>query len=162
MPIQDEFERAISISESILTSSEKRIYFVANMLEVMINLRRWNQEILSEEGSVLWKKRTITYFVFDKYTKDFAPSRFCAYVPVKTRTLIEMTLKLYSTLETETCFDGNRAQSHLVKNLSMKAHKPEEITEVLPFFDKWLHKHSESINVNPSGPVFQLPLNWLA
>jgi hypothetical protein len=169
LPVRKEIERALLISESILSTNEKRIYFAANMLEVMLNLRRWNQELETEEGRALWKKRTITYFVFDQFTKNFAPSKFCAYVPVNTnfdlhtkRKLVEMTVNLYSTLETETCFDGNRAQTHLIKNLSMKAYKPDEIPEILPFFNKWLNKFSESINVSPSGPVFLLPLNWLA
>lgn len=168
LPVRKELERAVSISESILSTNEKRIYFAANLLEVMLNLRRWNQELQTEEGRALWKKRTITYFVFDQYTKNFAPSKFCAYIPVKTnfdfltkRTLVEMTLNIYATLETETCFDGNRAQTHLIKNLSMKAFKSGEMPEILPFFDRWLHKYSESINVNPSGPIFLLPLNWL-
>jgi len=135
----------------------------------MLNLRRWNQELLTDEGRELWKKRTITYVVFDQYTKNFAPSKFCAYVPINTsldavtkRTLVEMTVKLYCTLETETCFDGNRAQTHLVKSLAMKSVNSNEMTEILPFFEKWLNKYSESINVNPSGPVFLLPLRWLA
>jgi hypothetical protein len=169
LPVQKELERAISISESILSTNEKRIYFAANLLEVMLNLRRWNQELLTNEGRELWKKRTITYFVFDQYTKNFAPSKFCAYVPINAnfdlqakRTLVEMTVNLYSTLETETCFDGNRAQTHLIKNLAMIAFKPDEMPEILPLFERWLNNYSESINVNPSGPVFLLPLKWLA
>lgn len=169
LPVQKELERAVSISELILSTNEKRIYFAANLLEVMLNLRRWNQELLTNEGRELWKKRTITYFVFDQYTKNFAPSKFCAYMPINAnfdlqakRTLVEMTVNLYSTLETETCFDGNRAQTHLIKNLAMKAFKPDEMPEILPFFERWLNNYSESINVNPSGPVFLLPLKWLA
>lgn len=169
LPVRKEIERALLISESIMSTNEKRIYFAANMLEVMLNLRRWNQELETKEGRALWKKRTITYFVFDQFTKNFAPSKFCAYVPVNTkfdshakRKLVEMTINLYSTLETENCFDGNRAQTHLIKNLSMKAFKPDEIPEISPFFDKWLNKFSESVYVSPSGPVFLLPLNWLA
>ena len=167
LPIRKEIERAISISESIMTMNEKRIYFVANSLEVMLNLRRWNQELETEEGRAIWKKRTITYFVFDQNTHNFAPSKFCAYVPVNSsfdtiskRTSIEMTVNLYATLETETCFDGNRAQNHLIKNLAMKAYKADEIPELFPFFDKWLNSHSESININPAGPVFLLPPSW--
>jgi len=83
LPIRKEIERAVSISESIIATTERKIYFVANLLEVTLNLRRWNQELLTEEGRLLWKKRTVTYFVFDYYTKNFAPSKFCAYVPVK-------------------------------------------------------------------------------
>lgn len=169
LPIRRELERAIFISESILSTNEKRIYFVANLLEVMLNLRRWNYEMATEEGRKLWGKRTITYFIFDQYTRSFAPSKFCAYVPVNTnfdnlasRTLVEMTLGLYSTLESETCFDGNRAQTHLVKNLAMKTFNPEELPAIMPFFETWLNNHSEFINVHPTGPIFLLPLDWLA
>lgn len=169
LPIHNEIERALTISEMVSFTNEKRIYFVANPLEVMLNLRRWNLEISTEEGRHLWKKRTITYFVFDQFTQNFAPSKFCAYVPANTsfdflanRTTIEMNMSLYATLETESCFDGNRAQTHLVKNLSMKAFKPAELPQLIPIFENWLSRHLESINVNPSGHVFLLPLQWFA
>ncbi len=72
-----------------------------------------------------------------------------------------MTVNLYSTLESETSFDGNRAQTHLIKNLAMKAYKPNEIPEIIPFFKTWLNRYSESINVNQSGAIFLLPPKWL-
>jgi hypothetical protein len=40
LPVNREIERAVSVSESVLATREKRIYFAANLLEVMLNLRR--------------------------------------------------------------------------------------------------------------------------
>jgi hypothetical protein len=123
---------------------------------------------LTDEGRSLWKRRTVTYFVFDRFTLDFAPSKFCAYVPVERifdelskRIVVEMTVKLYSTLETAPSFDGNRAKEHLIRNLSVKPYQPDEISEILPFFEIWLRKYSASLNIHPAGPVFLVPPDWL-
>jgi hypothetical protein len=61
LPVQAEVERALSISEPVLTVSGRRIHFVGDMMDVMLNLRSWNQELATPEGCDLWGRRTITY-----------------------------------------------------------------------------------------------------
>lgn len=168
LQIRREIKRAVSISESVAGVKEKRIHYASNLLEVMMNLRRWNYELLTEQGRELWGKRTITYFAFDRLTQSFAPSKFCAYVPVGRsfdyadgRAIVEMTLSLYSTLEAEPSFDGNRAQTHLTKYLAMNRINPDDRTDISFLFDKWLSKYSDHINVSPKGPVFLVPNEWL-
>jgi hypothetical protein len=168
LPVGREIERALSISKSVGKVRERRIHFASNLLEVLLNLRRWNHELLTQEGRALWGKRTITYFVFDPITQTFAPSKFCAYIPVGKsfdyaagRAVVEMTVALYSTLETESSFDGNRAQTHLTKFLAMGAFNLDQRPDILPVFDRWLTKYSDCINVSPRGPVFLVPNHWL-
>jgi hypothetical protein len=168
LPVRREVERAFEISKPVLATKERRIYFASNILEVMLNLRRWNQELLTEEGRNLWGTRNIKYFVFDPITKNFAPSKFCAYIPENRiidvssrRTVFEMNLDLYSSLENEPSFDGNRAWTHLTKNLAMNVYASSDLSEILPFFERWLNIYAKNINIIQNEPIFILPPEWL-
>ena len=170
--IEREVERVTSISQVVTTTSDKRIYFASDIPDVMLNLQRWNQEISTTRGRALWGKRTVTYFVFDPKTRLFAPSKFCAYIPVESADLIlqiksngllrpEMTLDLYVTLDqTDSRFDGQRARLHLMQGLAMVAEKKSENLVLATLFDQWLDQRSESISVHPNGAVFLSPPEW--
>lgn len=172
LAVKPEIERAISVSEAILTVSARCIHFAGNMMDVMLNLRQWNKDLDTIEGLELWGKRTITYFVFDQYSRSFAPSKFCAYIaippvfPPNFATLgsmsrAEMTVKLYVTLYgTDSRFDGNRAQSHLTRSLAMIPQTSTEAPEVATVFNQWLNRHLDSVTVHPKGAVFLLPPSW--
>lgn len=170
--VQNEIQRAISVTESVLTDSGRRVHLVGNLLEAMLNLRQWNIELTTENGRALWGRRTITYFVFNPLSKSFAPSKFCAYlnIPPMVRSgalnsldeiRAEMTVAFYVTLDgVDSRFDGNKARTHLIKNLGMSHISGSSISPLLPYFDTWLTQHKSSINVHPSGPVFLTPPNW--
>lgn len=172
LDIASEIERAISVSEAILTTLERRIHFAGELTEVMLNVRQWNQDLQTAEGQYLWGKRTITYFVVDPFGKQFAPSKFCAYVAIPPRELIQvpvgditdhlaMTVQLYVTLDgVDNRFDGRRAQSHLTRNLGMMAKQPNEAPELLNLFNQWTDQNIEHIRIHPSGPIFLIPPNW--
>jgi hypothetical protein len=172
LPVQAEIERALSISEPVLTVSERRIHFVGDMMDVMLNLRCWNQELATPEGRALWGRRTITYFVFDPRSGNFAPSKFCAYMAIETATesrirvglplaTTQMRVSLYVTLDgTDSAFDGGRARSHLIRRLAMLPRTMSDISEMKLLFERWLARHSTCITVHPSGPVFLLPPLW--
>ena len=170
--VESEIERALSVSEVLVEDTEHRIYFTGNMLEVLLNLRRWNESISLTETRTLWGKRTITYFVYDPRSKKFAPSKFCAYLAVpfpQKRNVISatkvplmgMTVDLYARLDnTEPRFDGRRARLHLIKHLAMASGDGEQFPEVIRSFEKWLNRQKDTINVHPSGPVFLVPPKW--
>jgi hypothetical protein len=172
LSVIDEIGRALSVSEPIITTSEKRIHLVGDLLEVLLNLRRWNQDVSTPLGRSLWKKRTVTYFVFDSRSADFAPSKFCAYVAVPSVNhpklsqqqpsfRSEMTIDLYVTLDgTDSRFDGQRAWTHLTSNLAMVAQSSESAPDLLTLFNQWLARNSSIITVHPSGPVFLVPPKW--
>ncbi|MUG97920.1 hypothetical protein F7734_38665 [Scytonema sp. UIC 10036] len=172
LAVEPEIERALSVTETILKTSARHIHFVGDMMEVLLNLRRWNKDVDSHEGQKLWGKRTITYFVFDPYLKSFAPSKFCAYVAipsvfscnVTTPQVIasaEMTVELYVTLDgKDSRFDGRRAHNHLTQGLAMIPRSVNEAPEVETIFKTWLNLRSGSIAVHPNGPVFLLPPFW--
>jgi|SRR5919199_2806 hypothetical protein len=172
LAVEPEIERAMSVSEAILTVSARCIHFAGDMMDVMLNLRQWNKDLDTPEGQELWGRRTITYFVFDPYSRSFAPSKFCAYVaipsvllpnvaPLMSMSRAEMRVELYVTLDgTDSRFDGRRAQNHLTRRLAMIPKNSNEAPEVEAIFNQWLSRHSNSITVHPNGAVFLLPPSW--
>lgn len=173
IPIQPEIERVLTITEPVILTAEHHIHFVGNLLEVMLNVRRWNQDIETPAGFATWGKRTITYFVFDPRSRLFAPSKFCAYLVITptvnpqasisvAQARSEMTIDIYNSLDaTEPIFDGNRAQNHLRKNLAMiRQGMNEAMDEMRRAFVAWLERHTASVSVHPHGPVFIVPPAW--
>jgi len=170
--VEREIQRVTSISEAVTIISDRYIYFASDIPDVILNLRRWNQEIMTAIGRALWGKRTVTYFVFDPKSKLFAPSKFCAYIPVESADLIqqvkstglvrpEMSLDLYTTLdETDRRFDGQRARLHLTQGLAMITERKTENLMLATLFDEWLEQRSNSISVHPNGAVFLSPPEW--
>ncbi|BAY89826.1 hypothetical protein FDUTEX481_08553 [Tolypothrix sp. PCC 7601] len=172
LAVEPEIERAMSISATILTALSRRIHFAGDMMDVMLNLRQWNNDLETLQGKKLWGKRTITYFVFDPYSKSFAPSKFCAYIAIPSvfnphitnlsyMNRVEMTVELYVTLDgTDSRFDGRNAHNHLTQSLAMTHCKYNESPEIAFIFNEWLNHYSSSINVHPNGAVFLLPPSW--
>jgi Asp-tRNA(Asn)/Glu-tRNA(Gln) amidotransferase C subunit len=81
--VQGEIERVLAISQTLAQIENDDIHFVANNMEVFLNLRQWNQDLATPAGQAHWGKRTVTYFVYDPRTRQFAPSKFCAYVAIR-------------------------------------------------------------------------------
>ena len=110
--------------------------------------------------------------VLSPKTKLFAPSKFCAYIPVESANLIldvkanaitrpEMNLELYVMLdESDKRFDGQIARLHLTRGLAMVSQKRAENVVLSSLFEKWLEQHSESISVHPKGAVLLSPPDW--
>ena len=165
---KSELQRAILVSEPLSMTDDHRIHFAGDLLEVFRNLQRWNDEMSTEEGRRLWKKRTVVYFVFDPSTRLFAPSKFCAFLDASLMRHTEthesrliMTMSLYVTLdESEPRFDGNRAQTHLARNLGMEILDPDNAPSIHRYFQDWLEQNSAFIRVHPRGPRFLAPPTW--
>jgi hypothetical protein len=167
---QREIARAIEISQPVVTTREHRIYFVGDLLDVFCNLRHWNQQIRTDLGRHLWGRRRVRYFVFDRKTRQFAPSKFCAYLPL----LLDgpralpisapaMTIELYASLdETEARFDGNRAWRHLNEHLAMNLISVTEDPELSAFFEEWSRGVAESIQVDGRGALILCSPKWFA
>jgi hypothetical protein len=138
----------------------------------MLNLRQWNREIETAAGKALWGKRTVTYFVLDARSGTFAPSKFCAYVPIVAspnyggtpqhpHANAAMTLALYVSLDgINSRFDGHRAWTHLTGSLVMVRRAPQESSHLVSLFEQWLARNKDSIIVHPSGPVFLSAPEW--
>ena len=172
LPVQLEIERIFTVSDTVLTAEDRHIHFASDIFEVMLNLKKWNCDLATSEGRGVWGRRTVTYFVHNPSSGEFAPSKFCAYVAIPTLDSInvtrpsapmrsEMTVNLYATLENaDSRFDGYRAQVHLRKHLRMAVIPHEKSSAVEQLFRKWLEKYSDSIMVHPRGPIFLIPPQW--
>jgi hypothetical protein len=169
LPTQHEIDRAVGISETVLNCCGHSIHFVGNYFEVMLNIHHWNAQMATEAGSRLWAKRTVVYFAFDPVTMNFAPSKYCAFVPAnrnfsagRSRIDTAMTMEIYVALdESETRFDGNIAKNHLVDRLSMKATPVADSDEsIRQAFRNWLDKFPHAIRVHPRGAIVISVLPW--
>jgi hypothetical protein len=174
LPVESEIERAIAISEPLMTMDECEIHLAGDLLIVFLNLRQWNDDLSTEDGRKLWGCRTVTYFAYAAESGLFAPSKFCAYSAVPLRgnpsstlqtspALGVMTTHRYSRLNDGTHrLDGHRAVDHLTGQLGMLLRQPAEVPEVAAQFEAWLGRFADCINIHPRGPQFVLPPLWYA
>lgn len=179
LDIEAEIDRALAVAQPCFPSPQHQIHFAGEPLDVACNIATWNREITTETGRRLWGRRRVRYFAFDPSTGEFAPSKFCAYVNAKLASSLDadsiglpMTMELYVSLdESEPKFDGNRAQQHLSRKLGMT---PVQLTEQATqdsllvaedrrldlLFRYWHAKHTDSIQLDPQGPIILRPPTW--
>ena len=166
--VKREIRRVLDISSPLAQAGEADIHFVANNMEAILNLRRWNRDMATQAGRDLWGRRTVTYFVYDPRSHLFAPSKFCAYVSIAKLASIAlptdgstMTLEHYAHIDHDhPIFDGQRARKHLVHNLGMTLVKAHEVPTLQRQFQQWLGSFSGSLNVHPVGASFLIPPDW--
>ena len=172
LQVEREIERAMVISEPVLRLSSSEIHPAGDLLVVLLNLRRWNDDVSTEDGKRLWGRRTVTYFVYERESGLFAPCKHCAYsaVPLRgnhastqhgTPALGILTVEHYSRLNDGThLLDGHRAVAHLTGQLGMLLKQPGEVPDVAARFDQWAGRFVETIICHPRGPQFVLPPPW--
>ena len=172
LPVQDEIGRIFAVTQEVTSLGTRRIHLVGDLSEVLLNLRQFNLDLATVEGKAKFGRRTVTYFVYDPTTKQFAPSKFCAYsaIPETSSTLTgelasrfraEMTVAFYATLDgTDRNFDGKIARLHLEKRLAMMLKRPQDVPGLSGAFSLWQTKHRENVTVHPDGAQFLLPPAW--
>jgi len=172
LDVKSEMDRAFLVSEPLLKDEDLSIYFAGDIIEVMLNLHAWNEEIAMDYGSELWGKRTVTYFVYSPKLQSFAPSKFCAYVSVLSAGKIRnpsrlasvsfgMHLDRYAQIDArDPVFDGARARRHLTRNLGMLLRSGGEDPIIDRNFERWIGRHDSRLNVHPKGPRFIVPPLW--
>ncbi|NTV63461.1 MAG: hypothetical protein HGA65_07985 [Oscillochloris sp.] len=160
----DELARVFAVSAPVLTDGAGRIHFVGDVLEVLLNLRRWQRELADPSTRERWGRRTVTYFVAEPRTGRFAPSKFCAYVDVAAPTPdTAMTVARYSALDgREPRFDGHRARAHLTRHLGSVERPLTDAPALRLAFEHWLAAHQDAIVLHPRGPILLLPPPWYA
>jgi len=163
--VDPEVERVLAVTTPQATSGDHQIYFAGEIVDVLLNARAWNESVNSTAGRAMWGKRRVQYFVGVPYSGEFAPSKFCAFLPIQRaaseRSLQDpcrMSLQLYVTLdESESRFDGGIAQKHLTRRLGMKAEALDENHPLFAQFQHWLAGVNDLISVDPRGPVVLSP-----
>jgi hypothetical protein len=172
LDIDREIERALAVTEPMITMSDYDIHLVGDILTVMLNLRQWNEDMSTEAARRLWGSRRVTYFVYDEESGLFAPSKFCAYTAIPTRPplpdpshkgagLGTMTIAVYTALnDSSHLLDGHRAHRHLSTALGMIAVNPGDYPEVEGAFLQWREHHADVVVLHPAGPVFLMSPGW--
>lgn len=169
LPIHSEIERAITVTRPLNKVAEKTLYYAANLMEIMLNVAQWNLDIKNLGMQSIWGKRRITYFVYNPYTKEFAPSKFCAYIAAAKLTTVNdsnvsgatMTIPLYAKIpRDERIFDGKSARLHLERHLAMRLVKLTELPGLLNQFKTWLKSYQDFINVSDDEVSILAPPEW--
>jgi hypothetical protein len=164
--VSPEIERVFAVTTPQGDAAGHRIFFAGDVLDVLLNARQWNAGVTTPTGRALWgRPRPIRYFVYVPYSGEFAPSKFCAYLPVRAVSepataspSSHMTLEVYAALdESESRFDGNIAQKHLTRRLGMVACTPETSPEIATKFQQWIGRMADLLVIRSPGPVFLCP-----
>ena len=168
LDIGTEIERALTIVEPVFSDRSHRVFFVSNSFEVSLNVLRWNQDAETADGARLWGRRTVTYFVYDPRCELFAPSKFCAFLPISEEQKaapsgspgagIGMNMAYYCSIDqNERRFDGGAARRHFLDRLGYQLVRPDLSSEPTSRFGCWLAAQEQRIRVHPSGAQILIP-----
>jgi hypothetical protein len=84
LPVVDEVARVFTIIEPVVTDTAGRIHFAGDVLDVLLNLRRWQRELVDPPTRERWGRRAVTYFVteprFDGHRARLHLTRHLAFV----------------------------------------------------------------------------------
>jgi hypothetical protein len=165
--VAKEIHRALIITSPVFSLDDDEVYYTANELEVAFNVKQWNREMTQENVGRRWGKRTVKYFVFDRVSGLFAPSKFCAFLPIWKRQNIpagthhtpfsSMTVAHYCSLDQSTLrFDGGNAQKHLRRRLCYTATRLRDFPHRAQF-EAWLSNHHDHVRLHGDNPIVLAP-----
>lgn len=170
-PVEPEIERAFAVCHEMPVTPELSVHFAGDTLDVLLNLARWNADMEIPEARVSWGTRRVRYFVHDPWSGLFAPSKFCAYIPVGSyiddsrhspsapRGL--MTVPTYCGIDGLTpAFDGNRAWRHLAGQLGFSAESLDARSDLHERFRIWHSRFADAVVVRSEGAVVLNPPVW--
>ncbi len=151
-----ELERALAVAEP-RGIQRHRIHFAGDAAEVLVNCWSWNDE-MAGGTSALWGHRAVRFFAVDPATRLFAPSKFCAFLPVRHEEgplpPPGMTLQLYSELgEGDSRFDGHKARRHLTGRLGFRETRRLE-SRLADAWEQWCARLGSRL-------VLRQPVTWL-
>lgn len=162
LPIEDELARVFDIVEPRGRAGQHRIHFAPDVTDVVANIWRFNDDL--EGGEIRWARRHVQYFVVDPITGQFAPAKFCAFVPAsadgRAPSPPTMTLEVYASLdERDPRFDGHVAHRHLTRRLAFERASLVES----PFrddFERWHVGHRADAIARREPLVILTPPPW--
>lgn len=153
--VTPEIERAMSIAEPVTARSDGRLHFAADVFDVLLNLRRWNEDAANPTRAARWRRRSVRYVVVDPATGWCAPAKFAAYIvlPPRNHSSVgprgiesQMTFERYAALDaSEPKFDGHRAWTHLTRRLGFSAHVYGESADASTALDAWCARSAQQL-----------------
>ena len=153
-----EIERVLAVAEPVAVRNEGRLHFAANVFDVLLNLRRWNEEADDPLKAEKWRRRAVRYVVVDPHTGWCAPAKFAAYVLLPSRDAASpasigidsrLTFERYLHLDqAEPLFDGHRAWTYLIRRLGFTSHSYGEAAIASAAFDAWHHGRERLLQID--------------
>jgi len=153
-----EIERVLAVAEPVAVRIEGRLHFAADLFDVLLNLRRWNEEADDPARAAIWRRRVVRYVVVDPVTGWCAPAKFAAYVllpsrdstaPVSAGIDSQLTFERYLKLDqAEPLFDGHRAWTYLTRHLGFTRRSYGEVATESAAFDAWYARRSHLVQID--------------
>lgn len=174
--IQPEIERALTVAEPLSRTENGRLHFAADVFDVLLNLRAWNDDAAQAAEAARWRRRAVRYLVLDPKTGWCAPAKFAAYIllpsdhataahSVATRAApaagtvgSPLTFARYSQLDQhEPLFDGHRAWTHLVERLRFSRQAYGESATISALVDAWHARHQHLVQLDRERLTILIP-----
>jgi hypothetical protein len=153
-----EIERALTIAQPVTTMIQGRLHFAADLFDVLLNVRQWNEEADDPRYADIWQRRSVRYVVLDRAIGWCAPAKFAAYVllpsrdaTVSPRTGVDsrMTFARYMHMDqAEPMFDGHRAWTHLARRLGFANHPYGQVPADSAAFDAWYARRDHLVQID--------------
>ncbi|MCC6176054.1 MAG: hypothetical protein IT305_12175 [Chloroflexi bacterium] len=153
-----EIERVLAVAEPVAVRNEGRLHFAADVFDVLLNLRRWNEEADDPRQAKQWRHRAVRYVVVDPATGWCAPAKFAAYVLLPSRDAASsapmgidsgLTFERYFQLDqAEPLFDGHRAWTYLTRRLGFSSRAYGEATIDSAAFDAWYVRRERLLQID--------------
>jgi hypothetical protein len=167
LDVVPEIERALAVVEPVATTTQERLHFAADLFDVMLNIRQWNEEAADPGRAEVWRRRSVRYFVLDRTTGLCAPAKFAAYVLLPIRDPVmpaqpgidsRMTFERYVRLDQhEPLFDGHRAWTYLTRHLAFAHHRYGSVPGDSAAFDAWYARWKHLVQINLQDVRLLLP-----
>jgi hypothetical protein len=144
-------------TESVGSTHGSGIYHVTNRLEVILNIHQWNKDMAQASARTAWGRRRVRYFVHDRSSELFAPSKFAAYTRIPVAADPDepipynpaMTVQAYSKIPHDTpIFDGRKAWQK-ISSLGFQVTKaPDCPPRIQEHFRSWVTVHATTLNAD--------------
>jgi hypothetical protein len=158
LDVRPEIERVLAVADPVAVRNEGRLHFAADVFDVLLNLRRWNDEADDPRQADKWRRRSVRYVVVDSATGWCAPAKFAAYVLLPSRHTdspapigidSRLTFDRYLMLDqAEPLFDGHRAWTYLTRRLGFTSRSYGEAVIESAAFDAWYHRRERLLQVD--------------
>jgi hypothetical protein len=142
----------------VAVRSEGRLHFAADVLNILLNLRRWNEEANDPRRAEIWRRRAVRYVAVDPATGRRAPPKFAAYVLLPSRDTASpapigidsgLTCERYLVLDqTEPLLDGHRARTYLTRRLGFTSHSYRGAAIESAAFDAWYARRERLLQID--------------
>jgi len=124
---------------------------------VILNIHQWNKDMQEPDAHATWGRRRVRYFVHDRNSGLFAPSKFAAYTRIPNSPAADeplpynpaMTVRAYANVPHDTpIFDGRKAWQK-ISSLGFEVKNAADCPPgVQNQFRSWLDIHAAALKTD--------------